>query len=77
MHAVTGGIRYSDKHGDFHLETLDAPVITLGTKSPLPFSKQQPDLLGGIHCSLFNNAWGTNYIMWFGEDMSFRFILRA
>lgn len=77
MHAVTGGIRYSDERGDFHLDTLDAPVITLGTKSPLPFSKQQPDLLGGIHCSLFNNAWGTNYIMWFGEDMSFRFILRA
>lgn len=76
MHAVDR-LRYNDERGDFQLETLDAPVITLGMKSPLPFSKQQPDVLGGIHCNLFNNAWGTNYIMWFGEDMSFRFILRA
>jgi hypothetical protein len=26
---------------------------------------------------LFNNAWGTNYIMWFSEDMRFRFRLHA
>ena len=31
----------------------------------------------GIHFSLFTNAWGTNYIQWFGEDMRFRFVLRA
>ena len=54
------------------METLDAPVVTLGVKSPLSFSNVQPDLSGGIHCNLFNNAWGTNYIMWFGEDMRFR-----
>jgi len=42
---------------------------------PLNFSTTQPDLAGGIHCNLFNNAWGTNYIMWFGENMRFRFIL--
>jgi hypothetical protein len=26
--------------------------------------------------NLFNNAWGTNYNMWFGQDMRFRFLLR-
>jgi hypothetical protein len=30
-----------------------------------------------VHCNLFNNAWGTNYIMWYGEDMRFRFVIRA
>jgi hypothetical protein len=34
------------------------------------------DLSGGVHCNLSNNAGGTNYIMWFGEDMRFRFLLR-
>jgi hypothetical protein len=43
----------------------------------LCFADTQPDPSAGIHCNLFNNAWGTNYIMWFGEDMRFRFVLHA
>ena len=77
MHALSRGFGYKDGSGAFFVETLDAPVVTLGVKSPLPFSNRQPDLSAGIHCNLFNNAWGTNYIMWFGEDMRFRFVLRA
>jgi len=77
MHAVSRGFGYKDGRGAFFVETLDAPVVTMGVKSPLPFSKLQPDLSGGVHCNLFNNAWGTNYVMWFGEDMRFRFLLRG
>jgi hypothetical protein len=77
MHAVGTGFGYREEKQSFFVETLDAPVIAFGEKSPLNFSKDQPDLSGGVHCNLFNNAWGTNYIMWYGEDMRFRFILRA
>jgi hypothetical protein len=77
MHAVSKGFGYKDENGAFLVETLDAPVVTLGIKSPLCFSNRQPDLSAGVHCNLFNNAWGTNYIMWSGEDMQFRFLLRA
>jgi len=77
QHAVTTGFAYKDAQGSFEVETLDAPFIALGEKSPLNFSRSQPDLTSGIHCGLFNNAWGTNYIMWFGEDMRFRFLMRA
>jgi hypothetical protein len=77
MHAVSKGFGYKDGSGAFLVETLDAPVVTLGIKSPLCFSNRQPDLSAGVHCNLFNNAWGTNYIMWSGEDMHFRFVLRA
>jgi hypothetical protein len=77
MHALSKGFGYKDNGGEFFLETLDAPLVALGVKSPLYFSNLQPDLSAGIHCNLFNNAWGTNYIMWFGEDMRFRFLLRA
>ncbi|MFY9940090.1 MAG: DUF5054 domain-containing protein [Silvibacterium sp.] len=76
LHAVTKGFGYKDAPGSFEVETLDAPSIALGEKSPLNFSRSQPDLTNGIHCGLFNNAWGTNYIMWFNEDMRFRFVLR-
>jgi len=76
LHAVTKGFGYKDAQGSLHVEPLDAPLIALGEKSPLNFSRSQPDLDKGVHCCLFNNAWGTNYIMWFKEDMRFRFLLR-
>jgi Domain of unknown function (DUF5054) len=77
LHAVDTGFSYRDDRGAFEVETLDAPLIALGEKSPLNFSRTQPDLSTGIHCGFFNNAWGTNYIMWYGDDMRFRFRLRA
>jgi hypothetical protein len=76
LHAVTKGFTYKDAQGSFGLEPLDAPLIAFGERSPLNFSRLQPDLANGIHSCLFNNAWGTNYIMWFNEDMRFRFLLR-
>jgi hypothetical protein len=56
---------------------MDTPVVALGERSPLYFSNDQPDLSRGIHSCLFNNAWGTNYVMWYGEDVKARYVLRA
>ena len=77
MHAVSRAVRYQDAQGSLAIETLDAPVVALGDKSPIAYSTAQPDMTRGIHFSLFTNAWGTNYIQWFGEDTRFRFVLRA
>ncbi len=77
MHAVLGPISNQDDGGRFSLESLDAALVVLGEKSPIYFSNAQPDLSKGVHISLFNNAWGTNYVQWFGEDMRFRFTIRA
>ena len=73
MHALSKGLSC----GDFSIDTLDAPVVALGERSPIYFSKEQPDISKGIHFSLYNNAWGTNYIQWFGEDLRFRFEVRT
>ncbi|HEX5412523.1 MAG TPA: DUF5054 domain-containing protein [Terriglobia bacterium] len=77
MHAVTRGIQYKDSRGSFSIETFDAPAVALGERSPIYYSNDQPDLTKGFHFSLFNNAWGTNYIQWFGDDTRFRFVLRT
>jgi hypothetical protein len=77
MHAVSDGLRYGDAHGNLQIQSLDAPLLALGVRSPIYFSNDQPDINNGIHFCLFNNGWGTNYIQWFGEDMRFRFILNA
>jgi hypothetical protein len=74
MHAVSKGISHLD---GFELQSLDAALVVLGEMSPIYFSNDQPDLTKGFHFSLFNNGWGTNYVQWFGEDMRFRFSIRA
>lgn len=75
MHAVSTGFSCHKGQDTLQIATLDAPVVALGERSPLNFGRSQPDLDRGVHCNLFNNAWGTNYIQWFGEDMRFRFVL--
>jgi len=58
MHAVTNKVSCSDGKRSFVLTTLDAPTVALGTRSPLDFSEDLPDLNQGVHVNLFNNAWG-------------------
>jgi hypothetical protein len=77
MHALTKGFEYKEGPHRFAVETLDAPVVALGERTPLLFSNEQPDLTRGIHSCLFNNAWGTNYIMWYGEDARFRYVIKG
>ena len=75
MHAVTSKVRCQDGNQRFELTTLDAPVVALGSRSPLNFSEDIPDLHQGVHINLFNNAWGTNYPQWAGGDWIYRFRL--
>jgi Domain of unknown function (DUF5054) len=72
MHAIISEMRCPN----FTIESLDAPVVALGVKSPIYFTREQPDLGQGLHFCLHNNTWGTNYVQWFGGDMRFRFVLR-
>ena len=77
MHALQQGFRYESGVHSFAVDTLDPPVVALGERTPLLFSNEQPDLSKGIHSCLFNNAWGTNYIMWYDEDVMARYVIRA
>ncbi len=72
MHAIGSEMRCPN----FTIESLDAPVVALGVKSAIYFTREQPDLTQGLHFCLHNNTWGTNYVQWFGGDMRFRFVLR-
>jgi hypothetical protein len=77
MHAVQQGFQYGSGGHSFAVDTLDAPLVALGERDPLLFSNDQPDLSKGLHSCLFNNCWGTNYIMWYGEDLRARYVIRA
>jgi hypothetical protein len=77
MHAVTKYVTYRDLTGQFIIEILDAPVVAPGKMSLLNFNNDQPDLSQGIHINLFNNTWGTNYVMWYDQDTRYRFRVRT
>jgi hypothetical protein len=77
MHAVSERLRYRDTRSLFELSTLDAPVVAVGARSPLDFSLDLPTMQSGVHVSLYNNAWGTNYPQWCGGDWMYRFLLEA
>ena len=77
MHAVTEHVRYREGDAQLEIATMDAPMVALGKRSPLNYSRELPDMTGGVHVGLFNNAWGTNYLQWYGGDWSYRFRLRG
>ncbi len=55
----------------------DAILLAPGRRSMLDFHNQLPEESDGVHFNLYNNIWGTNFPMWFHDDMQFRFILKA
>ena len=76
LHAVTRDIIYRDEDGGLVLETYDASLVAPGKRSLLNFDNALPDMrVGGVHINLFNNTWGTNYVMWLDDAMRFRFVL--
>jgi hypothetical protein len=78
MHAVNGPIKLRQGSGQrLDITTHDAPVVALGTRSPLNFTRKLPSLRQGVHVCLFNNAWGTNYPQWASGDWLYRFTIRA
>jgi hypothetical protein len=77
MHALQHGFKNEAGGHSFAVDALDTPIVALGERSPLYFSNAQPDLSKGIHSCLFNNAWGTNYIMWYGQDGMARYVIRG
>lgn len=75
LHSVNRGLHYRGSDGQVILTTLDAPLVAPGAPRLLQFDNTFGDLENGFHFNLHNNVWGTNFRMWFDEDMKYRFTL--
>ncbi|WP_409346061.1 DUF5054 domain-containing protein [Paenibacillus sp. MBLB4367] len=73
MHGVSSGLYYEGSEGAFVIETLDAPLVCPGERRLLQFDNTFAPLDAGFHFNLHNNVWGTNFAMWFEDDMKYRF----
>jgi len=75
LHGVGSGLYYDGSDGRSVIETLDAPLVCSGERLLLQFDNTSAPLDGGFHFNLHNNVWGTNFMMWFEDDMKYRFRL--
>jgi len=81
LHAVgEGGASYRGQEGNLVLRSLDTMLVSVGEPIAVPTPLKPPDVLGGVHFSLVDNIWNTNYPMWYpfkdGDEASqFRFEL--
>lgn len=62
-------------------ESLDTSVLCVGIPNPFPTPPSQPVEDDGFAFNIFNNIWGTNYVMWYPyrkEDKSskYRFTMK-
>ncbi|MBE2184746.1 MAG: DUF5054 domain-containing protein [Anaerolineae bacterium] len=68
-------VRVSKQGDHLALTCFDSALIGVGRPRLLDFDNALPDLNDGFHANLYNNVWGTNFPMWFGDDARFRFTL--
>jgi len=77
MHAIDRYLDIVTNKGTVRITSLDAPLVVIGERKMLNYSTQLPDLNKGVHFSLFNNLWGTNFTMWWEGSITYRFIIEV
>lgn len=73
MHGIDRYVDLVTRRGTLRITSPDALLVVVGERNALNYSTQLPDLRQGIHFCLFDNLWGTNFSMWWGGDMHYRF----
>lgn len=62
LHASDNGISYSE---GLNVTAYDTSVVCIGMPNAFPTPVVQPNVSQGFSFNIFNNVWGTNYIMWY------------
>ena len=57
------------------IESVDSALVNIGEPDVLGFHTDDPSTDNGVFFNLFNNIYGTNFVMWYDEDARFRFSL--
>lgn len=73
MHGLDRYVDLVTTRGTIRITSLDANIVEIGERTALDFNTDQPDIRKGVHFCLFNNLWGTNFTMWWGGSMTYRF----
>lgn len=66
-------LAYEGADGSMEIESLHAPLVSVGGRNLYDDYRELPDLKKGFAFNLFNNKWGTNFRMWCEDDCKFEF----
>ena len=58
-----------------HVIPLDTPLVCLWGPKLLDFDGEAGN--GRVYFNLYNNLWGTNFKMWYEEEILCRFLIEA
>ena len=78
-----GGVAVMNKddlYAVMNVTALDTTLTCIGHANPFPTPVTVPDIGSGFASNVFNNIWGTNYIMWYPylpEDASSKYRYRV
>jgi hypothetical protein len=74
LHGVWEWVEYRENSVPvFRIRTIDAPLVAPWKPMLLIFPPPTIDGNHGVHFNLHNNAWNTNYPVWYDDDERFRF----
>lgn len=74
LHSITS-VMAENSHMSMKLSPLDAGLFNMSSLPFLNHTTNLPDPAKGGRFVLFNNKWGTNFTMWTGGELTFRFML--
>ncbi len=72
LHATESGVKWDGGE----LETLDAALVSVGNPKVMPYTREPVHPEEGFWFNLENTIWGTNFVMWYDDDASFRWVFR-
>ena len=77
LHSTQDGVRFESPNNKCAIASFDAPLVAPGERSLLNFDNRLPEANDGVHFCLHDNVWGTNFAMWFEDDMKYRFVFKV
>ncbi|MFV0498954.1 MAG: DUF5054 domain-containing protein, partial [Bacilli bacterium] len=75
MHSIDDKILYDATDKRFTIEAVDSRILSIGKIDNLDFDKYDTDINNGFNFHLLNTTWGTNFTMWYEEDIHSKFKL--
>lgn len=60
--------------GSYTITPLDSGLVSLNEPALLKFANNEP--MTSLYFNLYNNLWGTNFKMWYEEDIKARFVIK-
>ena len=71
LHATDKGVYWNG----LTIEAVDSALVSPQKPCVLDYPNEIPTENEGVYFGLYNNLWGTNFPMWYGENSRFRFNL--